>query len=226
MALVQLLRDADRIPGLHRSRRLDGQRYPGLPRPEGCLAGTAARLLPGLHELGGRAHRVLGPEVPGLALVPGCGAERRAHLDRGSGEGRQARNGHHAEHRWAAQPGRNLRRAARRAPRHEHGHRMHELPCAQRTRCSHEELFRNAEAAAVRMRRIPEARDDQLWPEPRPGRPEAGRGHRPGDRPRGGAGLDAVGLPGGRFSAGGCGSGAYPMSWSTAARRTTMVTLP
>ena len=38
---------------------------------------------------------------------------------------------------------------------HERGHRMHELPCAQRSRLSHEELFRKREAANVRMRRIP-----------------------------------------------------------------------
>ena len=81
---------------------------------------------------------------------------------------------------------------------------MHELPCAQRSRLSHEELCRKREAAAVRMQRIPEARDDQLRPEPRSGRTGAGRGRRPGHGSRGGAGLDAVGLPGGGFPAGGC----------------------
>ena len=61
---------------------------------------------------------------------------------------------------------------------------------------------------------------------PRPGRSGARRGRRPGDGSRGGAGFDPVGLPGGGFPTGGCAAGCAPMSWSTAARRTTMATPP
>ena len=78
--------------------------------------------------------RVLGSEARGVAVVQGRRAQRRPRRHRGLGACREDRDGHHAEHRRPAHVRRHVRRKARRDPRDERGHRVHELPRAHRSR--------------------------------------------------------------------------------------------